>query len=132
MTAVLHKPILIAENDLDDIDFIITALEKAGYNGTITSFPDGSKLFKYLEENPGALPAVIILDLNMPVLNGFETLKTIKKHDVHSNIPVLIYTSSDHVGAGRRSHDMGCSGFFPKPVHVQGFEEFAHKVITYV
>ena len=65
------------------------------------------------------MPALIVLDLNMPILNGMETLSRLKAHTVYKNIPVIIYTTSVHEVEKARCLEIGAADFIKKPARFQ-------------
>ena len=99
----MKKYIWIAEDDPDDRLIIKEAFEENHYLETIVFFEDGEKvLLKINEDFPNDLypvPSLLILDLNMPKINGLELLKMLKKNIRTKNIPIVIFTTS------RNDHD---------------------------
>lgn len=89
-----HKTILLIDDDEDDQLIFKDAIKEAysGIKCLIAS--NGKDAYLQLENSPAA-PSLIFLDLNMPVMNGFEFLECIKKNDRLKNIPIVIYTTSD-------------------------------------
>ena len=89
-----NNHILIAEDDLDDRNFITKAFEENGKRESINFFSCGPTLLKHLDTLlPDHTPPLIVLDYRMPLLNGLETLQNIRKHPVHSQVPVVVFSS---------------------------------------
>ena len=65
------------------------------------------------------MPSLIVLDLNMPILNGMETLSRLKSHNVYKNIPVIMFTTSIHEVEKARCLEIGAADFIKKPVRFQ-------------
>jgi DNA-binding response OmpR family regulator len=65
------------------------------------------------------MPSLIVLDLNMPILNGMETLSRLKSHSVYKNIPVIIFTTSVHEVEKARCLEIGALDFIKKPARFQ-------------
>ena len=71
-------------------------------------------------------PAIMLLDLKMPKMDGFEVLESIKKSDQYKRIPIIVLTTSDREQDIQRAYDLGCNSYIVKPVN---FESFIKAVI---
>jgi len=94
----MNRPhILWADDDMDDLMLMRQVLHDIGETYVITEVNNGREALDYLEANKkdNHLPALIILDMNMPVLNGKETLSIIKKDEVLKDIPLVFFTTSN-------------------------------------
>ncbi|GAA4404188.1 hypothetical protein GCM10023187_21170 [Nibrella viscosa] len=79
-------------------------------------FENGQDLLDALHEEPfGTWPQLILLDLNMPVMDGFATLAGIKEHDTLKIIPTVMLTTSDNPGDVERCYHIGCNAYMTKP-----------------
>ncbi len=116
-------PILIADDDDDDRDMIRDALKESRLLNNIHSVKDGEELMDYLHhrgkfedqiENP--LPGLILLDLNMPRMDGREALREIKTNLQLRHIPVIVLTTSQAEEDIFRTYDLGVNSFITKPV----------------
>lgn len=89
--------ILWADDDMDDLMLMRHVLEDIGHDYDIREVNNGQEAIEYLEngKKDGAYPALIILDMNMPVMNGKETLGLIKKDEMLKDIPVVFFTTSN-------------------------------------
>src|SRR4051812_25698117 len=116
--------IIIAEDDVDDQFLIEQACANLETPVQLTFFKNGSDLihFLFLAADTGDLPAVIILDLNMPLLDGQEVLKKIKEDSALSAIPVFILTTSRRPDDIRICEQYNCSGFYNKPFKMQDLQ----------
>lgn len=123
MTA--HKdPITILMADDDDDDYVLTkkALKESKLLNTLIRVKDGEDLLDYLyargayADQAVARPGVILLDLNMPRMDGREALKIIKSDPQLSNIPVVVFTTSKAEEDIYRSYQLGSNSFITKPV----------------
>lgn len=117
--------ILLVDDDLDDHDFCRDALDRLKIlNSNLVSVYNGREALDYLlkrssfsgSEDPK--PDLIILDLNMPVMDGWDCLKELKKHDGLKGIPVYVLSTSRRNEDHKRCQEMGCLGFFSKPPKV--------------
>jgi len=115
--------ILLADDDLDDCLLAAEALQESRLANDLRVVHDGEALLAYLRRRgpyavPGAAPqpGVILLDLNMPGLDGREALAQIKVDPALRQIPVVVLTTSRAEEDIYRSYDLGASSFISKPV----------------
>ena len=112
------KPfILIADDDQEDRFLLRTAFEEIGRSEDIYLVENGMQVFKYLDASvqQNCIPSLIILDLNMPVLSGVETLQRLKSDMRYRDIPVIMYTTSFHEVEKARCLEIGAVDFIKKP-----------------
>ena len=116
------KPILYAEDEQDDVFFMQRAFRQAGVQQTLQTVSDGAEAVAYLSGNAKyadrdnyPVPGLILLDLNMPQMSGFEVLKWIRSSPLHCKIPVLVLTSSNQPSDVDRASILGANGFLVKP-----------------
>ena len=87
--------ILWADDDVDDLQMMREILMKNNKDFNLVEVGNGKQALEYLENKPDAdLPCLIILDINMPVLDGKEALSFIKRNERLSDIPVVVFTTS--------------------------------------
>ncbi len=118
------KPITILMADDDDDDYILTkkALKESKLLNTLIRVKDGEELIDYLlsrgdyEGVETERPGVILLDLNMPRMDGREALKEIKSNPELRNIPIVIFTTSKAEADIYKSYQLGSNSFITKPV----------------
>lgn len=124
-------PILLVEDD--DVDAMITqrALNDINVTNELVHKVDGEEAVEYLRQESDRLPSVILLDLNMPKMNGFEFLKVIKDDAVLKLIPVVVLTTSDAEQNIMESYDLGVAGYIVKPVDYKQFVEAMRTVNMY-
>jgi CheY-like chemotaxis protein len=117
-----QKPfILIADDDQEDRYLLHTAFEEIGQSEDIALVENGLQVFAYLDTSheQSDIPALIVLDLIMPILNGIETLSRLKAHSLYKNIPVIMFTTSIHEVEKEKCLEMGAAGFIKKPARFQ-------------
>lgn len=102
------KTIYIADDEKDIREAIKTFLESAGY--TVRDFENGDSLLKAFFEEPADL---VILDVMMPGSNGFTCCRELREH---SHVPIFMLTARDSDLDYQTGLDLGCDGFFTKPV----------------
>jgi CheY-like chemotaxis protein len=111
------NPILIVDDDDDDILTFTEAFREAGYWKKIVSFNNGIEfLERLLAMTSVEYPSLILLDLNMPKLDGKKVLQEIKRFKYLNNIPVVIFTTSSSEDDRRACYKLGANLFVTKPV----------------
>lgn len=102
------------DDDQDDTEFFFAAAMEASGNVNVEIFFDSSKALKILR-TLSVLPDAVFLDLNMPVLDGFNFLKELKKNADLKSLPVIILSTTSHPDAIRTCKMLGAAGFITKP-----------------
>jgi CheY-like chemotaxis protein len=123
------KPILLVEDDPGHVLLIEKNLRRACVVNEIVKLDDGGKAIDYLfsegefaaSENPE--PLLILLDLNLPVMNGLQVLERIKGDERTRRIPVVMLTTTDSPQEVERCYDLGCNIYIVKPVNYMKFSE---------
>lgn len=119
-----NRPIiLVADDDPDDQEMLRKAVDKNQFLVELHAVPDGEQLLDFLHHRgryaPPALsprPAIILLDLNMPKMDGREALVEIRADASLRRIPVIVMTTSNAERDIFRAYDLGSSSFIKKPV----------------
>ncbi|MEO6302646.1 MAG: response regulator [Bacteroidia bacterium] len=112
---------LVADDDPDEHYLIHNAIHKVNEYAEIHSVFTGFQLFEFLfnkgmyENQDVSMPDVILLDINMPILNGFEILKTIKETPQLNNIIIYILTTSNREEDRIKALGLGANGYYIKP-----------------
>lgn len=121
-----ERPILLVEDNPDDEELTVMSLRDAGLKNRIVVTHDGVEAIRWIEACPAdELPVVVLLDLGLPRLDGFEVLQRLRSSDVTRALPVVILTSSDVADDIARSYRLGVNSYVRKPVD---FGEFAAAV----
>jgi CheY-like chemotaxis protein len=109
--------ILYADDDLDDQAFLSEMLRKVNHNILTRCFGNGLELIQHLEalQTGALLPACVILDLNMPVWDGMQTLKVLKTHPQYAEIPVFIFSTSTSERDTHLADSIGAVAYITKP-----------------
>jgi CheY-like chemotaxis protein len=123
------KPILLVEDDPSDLELTLAALAKSQLVNEVIVARDDQEAIDYLRcegdgrtRNPGN-PAVILLDLKLPKIDGLEVLETIRSSDTLKSIAVVMLTSSREEQDLVRSYALGVNAYVVKPVEVNEFVE---------
>jgi CheY-like chemotaxis protein len=114
--------VLVAEDSEDDAFLLQRALSESGLVFNAHFVTDGQMVLDYLEgavefgdREQHPLPSIIITDLKMPRLSGFEALKWLKEQPKHCSTPVLIFSGSEDKGDVGRAYALGANAYFVKP-----------------
>jgi len=130
--------ILLAEDREDDIVLIRQAFKKGGVPQPTHVVRDGEQAIAYLAgygeyanraEYP--LPSLLLLDLKMPRLDGFDVLNWIKKQPGLRALRVVVLTSSEHIFDVNRAYDLGANSFLVKPLDFDRFHETCYVIKNY-
>ena len=106
--------ILLADDDLDDTSLFCEALASANSDVICYYTGNGQEVLNKLGELE-AKPHLIFLDINMPVMNGWQCLKRLKAHETYKHIPTIIYSTSSHQRDIGIALELGALCFFTKP-----------------
>jgi CheY-like chemotaxis protein len=126
----MEKPahILLVEDNRMDIELTLDAFKEAKLNNTIQVAQNGQEALDYLfGHGPYAdraaypLPNLVLLDLKMPGVDGFEVLRQVKAAPLLKRLPIVILTSSKEEGDRALSYDIGANSYLVKPVSFDGF-----------
>jgi CheY-like chemotaxis protein len=121
--------ILLVEDDERDVELTLTALSEYNLANRVVVTNDGPECMEYLKrtgryaERPEGKPAVILLDVKMPGLNGVEVLKLIRNSEQFKKIPVVMLTSSREGKDISECYEHGVNAYVVKPVEFHNFIE---------
>jgi CheY-like chemotaxis protein len=128
-----HKKILYADDDLDDKMWVTEACKALNYVFDIEFVENGQEALQYLEKLPGEhLPELIVLDLNMPQLDGRQTLQRIKNNERYKNIPVIIVTTSSNKVDVEICKRLGAVLYLVKPDTHQEWQVIVQHFMPYI
>ncbi len=114
--------ILLVEDDPDDIELLKEALKEGDIDCTLETLMQGNEVIPRLEKGHD-FPNLIILDLNLPKMNGKDILKFIKSSEQLKNIPVLVLTTSSSVEEKESCVRAGAAMYISKPTTMDGFNQ---------
>lgn len=136
----MYEPtnILLAEDNKMDIELTLDAFRQSRLNNKINVVRNGEEALSYLlgegiysDREKYPLPGLVLLDLKMPKVDGFEVLKVVKTTPVIKRIPIIVLTSSKDEGDRIMSYDSGANSYLVKPVTFEGFLEVVKKITDY-
>jgi CheY-like chemotaxis protein len=117
------KPILLAEDDTVDAMTVKRAFKELSVINPLMHRLNGEEALDYLRGNGNEKPCVILLDLNMPKMNGIEFLKAVKVDSELKKIPVIVLTTSKDDQDKMSSFELSVAGYIVKPVDYKKFVE---------
>jgi CheY-like chemotaxis protein len=128
------KRILLVEDNERDVELTLAALEEYNLANEVVVVRDGAEALDYLYQRgkysgrASGLPAVVLLDLNLPKVDGLEVLQRMKIDPVLKQVPVVMVTSSRVEQDLVRSYELGVNAYVVKPVDFQKFTESIRQI----
>ena len=121
------KPILLVEDDVRDLELTLVALERSELANEVVVVRDGAQALDYLRREgeyasrAAGNPAVVLLDLKLPKVDGLEVLKTVRETPELRSLPIVMLTSSHEEGDVVKSYSLGVNAYVVKPVEFKAF-----------
>jgi CheY-like chemotaxis protein len=133
----MNAPVILhAEDDENDAFFVKRAFEVAKLDVTLHQVPNGQEAVDYLEgrgpysDRQAFPPAeLLLLDLKMPVLNGFEVLAWVRSHPIYRDLPVFVLSSSEYEEDQQRASQRGATGYLIKTPEFQNVVRVVSQLI---
>jgi CheY-like chemotaxis protein len=128
-----NKTLLLIEDNPDDIDLALKAFQPFTNISRIQTARDGAEALNLINswEDDHNLPSLILLDLNLPFVSGFELLQALKSNQRLSRIPVIILTSSTEESDVRQAYQLGTNSYIKKPIDFSEFQKVASILNNY-
>ncbi len=133
-----EKDILLVEDNPDDVELTRIAFAEAGSPYQLTVVGDGAQALDYLfargryaDRDPNDLPSLVLLDLNLPKLDGREVLQVIRNNPATKTLPVVVLTTSAEPYDVDRVYDLGANSYIQKPVEFDRFVEVVRQIGLY-
>ncbi len=130
--------ILLVEDSRMDVELTLDAFREARLVNTVHVAPNGQAALDYLfgrgsyaDRNAYPMPNLVLLDLKLPGIDGFQVLRTIKETPLLKRLPVVILTSSKEEGDRALSYDIGANSYLVKPVSFEGFLSVVREIEGY-
>ena len=121
------KPILLVEDNPHDLELTLVALERSQLANDVVVVRDGAEAIDYLfrtnkyKDRPAGLPAVVLLDLKLPKVDGLEVLERVRTAPELKSLPVVMLTSSREEPDLQRAYSLGVNAYVVKPVRFPDF-----------
>jgi len=131
----MRNPVIFVVDDDKEDQLILTEYFKdVGIGDRVMFFDNGEVTINFLEENKAdlSLPALIVLDLNMPVLNGTQTLLYLKRDARYRHIPVIIFSTSENEDERRKCLAFGAVDYLVKPMSYDEGEAIVRRFASYL
>ena len=136
--SVNQRTILLVEDNPTDEALLMRALQKSGITNPIVSAKDGLEAIHYLFaegryefRNPEDLPAIVLVDLNLPKMDGLEVLRRMRADYRTKLIPVAIFTSSVEEQDLINGYSLGANSYVRKPIDFSQFSKVVSQLVSY-
>lgn len=128
-----NRPILLVEDNPMDVDLTLRAFKRRRVTNPIHVARDGEEALAWLPrwEAGEPWPAVILLDLKLPKVDGLEVLRQIKQHPTLRVIPVVVLTTSEESTDVQAAYQLGVNSYIVKPVEFEKFMDVSEKIDLY-
>jgi CheY-like chemotaxis protein len=128
----MSRTIFLAEDDIDDQEFLEDAIRSLDPGITLISFTSGAKFIEQLEKTTDDnLPCLIVLDYNIPEINGAEILKHLNTSSRYNEINKVIWSTSNSSLYIKTCMELGAKDYVIKPSNVAGIQEIAGKLLSW-
>jgi len=127
----MNGSILLVEDDLIDAMTFKRALKQLNISNKVVVAENGETALELLHDSSRQKPSLILLDLNMPRMNGTELLSAVKRDPALKYIPVIVLTTSGDSRDIRRSYENGAAGYMVKPVDYTHFVTIISTIFSY-
>jgi CheY-like chemotaxis protein len=128
MSDIPKVTILLVEDDPGHARLIEKNLRRANLTNDIVHLTDGQRAIDYLFNNSRPTSVLVLLDLNLPVLDGYQVLERMRHDERTKRIPVIILTTTDDSREINRCYELGCNVYVTKPVDYEQFCEAIRKL----
>jgi two-component system, response regulator len=135
---VTQKYVLLVEDNPDDVDLTLRAFKKSHLLNEVVVASDGVEALHYLFDhgsagglNPGLLPQLILLDLNLPRIGGLDVLRRIRADERTRLLPVVVLTTSKEEQDVTQSYSLGANSYIRKPVDFIQFSQAVQQLGLY-
>ncbi|WP_035695162.1 response regulator [Flavobacterium soli] len=121
--------LVLTDDDTEDCEMFNEALKMVDTNVTLEVLHNGQELLDHLHENCSELPNLVFLDLNMPIMDGIETVEAIRNDDKLKHISVVIFSTSSREEDIEQTYCKGANGFICKPSNFTKLQEIIKKAL---
>lgn len=125
------RPVLLLEDDRVDVMSVVRAFKELKITNPLRVVGDGREGLDYLSDPANQRPCLMLLDLNMPRMNGVEFLKIVKQDGTLKHIPVVVLTTSKEDEDLMETFGLGVAGYIVKPANYLQFVEVVRAIDLY-
>jgi len=125
------RPVLLVEDDQVDVMTVKRSFKEINITNRLEIVSNGVEALSFLRNSENEKPCIILLDLNMPKMNGIEFLSIAKQDEKLRRIPIVVLTTSEEEQNRMDSFDLGVAGYMIKPVDYQKFVEVVKTIDMY-
>lgn len=125
-------PILIVDDDIDDVEFIQDAWKELNYQNELIFFKNGEQVLHYLETEK-TMPFLIISEVSLPTMDGFELKEKLLKQDSmrYKSIPFVFWSSKISNSKTQKAYDLGVNGIFVKESNLEELKQSLIDIVEY-
>jgi CheY-like chemotaxis protein len=133
MTARLKRYILLADDDGDDQDLLTESILQQRPSALVKTVNNGPQVLAWLDQCPDEqLPAMLILDYKMPILNAAQVLDELKANDRYAAVPKVVWSTSTNRKHIDECLSKGALGYFPKPNDVNELTVITETILSLI
>jgi len=130
--------ILLVEDNPDDLELTLRAFQRHHFANPVFTVEDGAEALDFLfcrgryeQRSAASQPRLILLDLKMPKVTGFDVLRAVKANPLTASIPIVVFTSSKEDPDVKTAYELGANAYVVKPVEFAAFQEAISKLGFY-
>lgn len=127
----LSRKILLVEDNMADVELAKLAFESVANDLEIKHLLDGEALMNFLDEEASDNIGLILLNLNMPRMNGIEVLEKLSVDTDLKKLPVVVFTSSNHQADIKTCYELGANAYVNKPIDFSELEKTVDTIVQF-
>ena len=128
MSNLTSKIIYLVDDDEDDRFIVVEAVKEVNQEISVIQLTNGRELLQHFEKGP-AVPGLIVLDINMPEMNGWETLQAINRNAILAAFPVIMISTSPDMGLFLNQTRLDNRRIYTKPASFAGYVSIVRKLV---
>jgi len=125
-----NKTVHLADDDEDDRMLMKEALEEANPGVNVVESEDGKELIENMKSSDDLSETIVVLDMNMPRMNGIETIQAMKEDPELAEVPTIMLSTSDNPDLAKKAIDAGADEFMTKPNNFRALIDIAKKIFS--
>jgi CheY-like chemotaxis protein len=126
-----YNYIVYADDDQEDQEVLKEVVAQIDSRLKVVTVDGGEQLLDYLASlnEEQSFPCLVVVDMNMPKMNGIETLRELKSHNIYKKLPVIVFSTSDNSFGVQTAQQLGAIDYIKKPVTYERFLQVARRFI---